>query len=131
MELPANVANKIDFGPDCWLWMGATQSRGYGSVVIDGHGWLAHRAVWTYLVGEIPDGLTLDHLCLVKRCVNPLHIDVVSAVENKRRETSSRTHCLRGHALSGNNLRINGNGHRSCRECARQSNARRYLKAVV
>ena len=131
MFLPDTIANKIDFGPDCWLWMGATQSRGYGSLSIDGRAWLAHRAVYTLLVDEIPDGLTLDHLCLVKRCVNPSHLEPVSASENKRRQTQSITHCLRGHELSGANLRVNANGHRSCRTCARASNARRYLRVAV
>lgn len=130
MHLPPNLANKIDFGPDCWLWMGAIQSRGYGSVVINGTGWLAHRAVYTHLVGDIADGLTLDHLCMVKRCVNPKHLEPVTAVENKRRAVAAQTHCLRGHPLSGSNLRVNQNGHRSCRTCARTSNARRYFKAV-
>jgi hypothetical protein len=130
MQLPDNLSSKIDFSPDCWLWMGAVQSRGYGSVVIGGKGWLAHRAVYTYLVGDIPDGLTLDHLCLVKRCVNPNHLEPVTAVENKRRQTAAQTHCKRGHWLAGDNLRINGNGHRSCRQCATLSNTRRYLKAV-
>jgi hypothetical protein len=130
MNLPNNVVSKIDFSDSCWLWMGATQSRGYGSVVIDGRAWLAHRAVYTHLIGDIEDGLTLDHLCMVKRCVNPLHLEPVTAKENKRRALAQKTHCLRGHALSGRNLRINGNGHRSCLTCASESRLRRYLTAA-
>lgn len=127
MQLPDNIAAKIDFGPGCWLWMGATQTRGYGSAALNGRTHLAHRLVYELLVGPIPTGLTLDHLCYVKRCVNPNHLEPVTAVENKRRETSSRTHCLRGHELAGANLRVNGNGHRSCKTCLADKRAERAL----
>lgn len=118
MDLPAHIVSKIDFGPGCWLWMGATQSRGYGSLVYNAQAWLAHRFVYTRMVGDIADGMTLDHLCMVKTCVNPLHLEEVTSVENKRRETSARIHCLRGHPLAEANLRTNARGHRSCKTCA-------------
>lgn len=87
----------------CWLWPGAL-SRGYGRVVlpmelavryrnIDGP---AHRVTYTLLRGPIPDGLTLDHLCHNKACVNPWHLEPVTAAANLRRHWDSR-HAKFGH----------------------------------
>jgi len=87
----------------------------------------AHRYSYEAFVGPIPEGLTLDHLCRVRNCVNPEHLEPVSLKENLLRGDSSpahnarKTHCMRGHALSGDNLYINpGTGYRACRTCLRE-----------
>lgn len=116
-------------GP-CILWQGATQSRGYASVT-DGHGSsvLLHRKVWEEAHGPIPDGLTIDHLCRQKTCINPDHMEVVTRAENVRRALATITHCKSGHALSGDNLRLytraNGLTFRVCRAC-RRADGQRY-----
>lgn len=112
------VASRITFADDgCWLWNGAVQSRGYGSVGDGGRTHLAHRWVYERLVGPIPDGLTIDHLCRVKRCVNPDHLEPVTAAVNLRRWADGITHCPRGHAYDDVNTYVNPRGERQCRAC--------------
>lgn len=128
---------------DCLIWQGAQNSRGYGSVT-NGHGgsMLAHRAVWEYVNGPIPEGLTIDHVaergCVSKLCLNVDHMEVVTRAENVRRALRARTHCKHGHELSGDNVRrytrANGRVHRVCRACAYrwnvESRARREAGAA-
>ena len=71
-------------GP-CWLWM-ASLSSGYGQVRIAQRRHYAHRLAYEWLIGAIPFGLTLDHLCLIQRCVNPSHLEPVTRSENSRRQ---------------------------------------------
>lgn len=115
-------------GP-CMLWEGATQSKGYGCVT-DGHGSsvLIHRKVWEESRGPIPEGMTIDHLCRQKTCINPDHMEVVTRAENVRREHAARTHCNANHPLSGENVRLytrsNGLTYRVCRACRRAEQQR-------
>lgn len=114
-KLPANMRAKIMISADqsstngsaCWEWTGAVQSSGYGSMT-DGRGGskLTHRAAYEQLVGKIPSGLTIDHLCFNKLCVNVDHMEVVTIAENNRRKSARQTHCKQGHELVGENLRI-------------------------
>lgn len=78
----------------CWIWAGSkTTGYGYGRVVIRGQYYLAHRAMYTQEVGPIARGLTLDHLCEIKACVNPAHLEVVTIQENiRRRDVRRRKH---------------------------------------
>lgn len=94
-HLPANLANRILLSADgCWLFTGARQSRGYGSVGIgNGRTALAHRVAYEATVGEIPDGMTIDHLCLNKTCLNPEHMQVVTRAENTRRAHAGTARC--------------------------------------
>lgn len=131
--LPARIASKINDTGTCWLWTGATNGKGYGSVGILGSGTsaLAHRHVYELLVAEIPDGLALDHLCMVKSCVNPEHLEPVTREENASRYARTITHCAKGHELAGDNLvtltRKSGTVRRVCRACRAQ--AMRDLRA--
>jgi hypothetical protein len=126
----------IDFSGDCWEWTRAT-SKGYGVV---GRGSRsagleqAHRAVWMLLVGPIPDGLILDHLCRNTLCCNPDHLEPVTPAVNKARGYgmsvlhSMRDTCAQGHPKDG---RLGARGgkatHRYCKTCARRNSRRQYL----
>lgn len=74
----------------CWLWDGHLGRNGYGSIHVDRRPRYAHRVVWELERGPIPAGLTLDHLCRVRRCVNPDHLEPVSSAENIRRAFERR-----------------------------------------
>ena len=74
----------------CWLWTGARSGKGYGIAAKEGTGTAAHRAVYEAHVGPIPAGLTLDHLCMVRHCVNPAHLEPVTVSENNKRAWRAR-----------------------------------------
>src|SRR3954463_6890906 len=65
---------KVQRGPNCWLWTGRTSPDGYGVLAIQGVTTGAHRAAYAFLVGPIPDGMQVDHLCFNPPCVNPEHL---------------------------------------------------------
>lgn len=119
----------------CWLWFGAQLANGYGSVGIVGYGdrsCLAHRYVYTMLVGPIQNGLHIDHRCRVKCCVNPAHLEAVTQQVNNARGAFHRrkTHCIRGHALEGDNLIWRrGRTERACRACVNLNNRRYRARA--
>lgn len=117
----------------CWLWMGSLHPERYGIFCVDGRTRMfAHKWAYKALVGEYEDGLQLDHLCKVRQCVNPAHIDPVTPAVNNRRSNSRsarnlmKTHCVRGHPLSGPNLYVNYRGNRECKKCKRALN-RAYM----
>lgn len=85
---------------------------------------MAHRFAYQQMFGQIPDGLTIDHLCSNKLCVNPSHLEAVTGAENNRRAADKITHCLRGHPLNGENLAPRKDGRRVCRTCKRDFDRR-------
>lgn len=114
----------MDPNSGCWLWTGCINSEGYGQISWGGSMQYAHRVNFVRNGGEIPDGHELDHLCRLPCCVNPLHLEPVTHRENGLRgismpaEQARRTHCIRGHPLSGDNL-YSHKGKRQCRICSR------------
>ena len=129
-ELPARMRAKITeelcpvAGLDgfCWTWTGCVQSKGYGCWNYDGRRHLTHRVSYRLLVGEIPAGLEIDHLCANRLCCNPAHLEAVTSEVNSRRShTATKTLCVNGHQLAGENLiikrRANGRTIRNCRTC--------------
>lgn len=116
LDLPSLIGKPDENG--CWPWLGHIDRKGYGRAGKRGP---AYRAVYELLVGPIPPGMTLDHLCYVTRCVNPGHLEVVTQSENSRRQRSaSKTHCVNGHLYDEKNtyIRPAGNsGNRDCRAC--------------
>ena len=134
----ARFWSKVEKTESCWLWTGPTD-EGYGRFFTQRErGGRAHRWSYEHHVGPIPDGLQIDHLCRVRRCVRPDHLEAVTQTENVRRgesfavEHAQRTHCVKGHELSGDNLATGSKGRRICRECSRIRNReyRARLKAA-
>lgn len=108
----------------CWIWQRWLSSDGYGYVKLDGKTQIAHRVAYEHLVAPIPEGMTIDHLCRVKACVNPAHLEPVTSRENVVRAASTRTHCPQGHEYTAENTRTTAQGWRVCRICQRAAVAR-------
>lgn len=123
--LPARLAEKIRVADDgCWHWTDYLNADGYGRVRWNGRQPSCHRVVYMLLVGPIAEGLHLDHLCRVRHCVNPAHLEPVTPLENTRRSGSadywrSKTHCPRNHPYDKANTYVTKRGARTCRRCAR------------
>jgi len=128
---------------NCWNWMGHTDPDGYGTIKMLRHGKyvtkLAHKVSFALHRQKIPRGMQIDHLCHNRRCVRPDHLELVSGRENNSRSNSpsalnaKKTHCIRGHELSGPNCYITRMGHRSCKLCdraARKKQERRDVHAA-
>ena len=123
---------KVERTESCWLWTAALNmpeemNGGYGY-------WnnrVAHRLAYEQLVGPIPEGMVLDHLCRVRRCVNPEHLEVVDRRTNNRRgvgfagQNAAKTHCPQGHPYSEENLVNLASGFRRCKQCKRDEHAAR------
>lgn len=115
--------------PDgCWIWTGAIDGSGYGTMRIKNKSYSTHRVAYELARGEIPEGLFIDHLCRNRLCVNPSHMEPVTHVENQRRARSE--FCERGHPMSGDNLRVTAAGRRSCRECDRLARSAKRQESV-
>lgn len=117
MVLPERIAQKIALEGECWAWTGAHIRGGYGQVRFDGKPQSAHRVVYELLVGPIPNGLEIDHLCRNRSCVNPAHLEPVTHDENMARSArATQTHCVHGHPLTDDNIYQEGKA-RKCRVC--------------
>lgn len=138
IPLAVRFWTKVDRGEGdaCWLWTGSRGSNGYGAIRAggaEGPNVPAHRLAYELLVGPIPDGLTIDHLCRTPLCVNPAHLEPVTSRENTLRShnptavNARKTHCSAGHPLSGDNLAIVAR-RRVCRECKRATGLRHEAK---
>jgi hypothetical protein len=123
-ETTARFWNYIDKTPTCWRWTGSLVREGYGFLRVNGKTTPAHRFAYELLVGPIQDGLTIDHLCRVRHCVNPEHLEPVTRDENTLRGTgptarhARQTHCKQGHPLDVTQLE-NGRPRRRCSICSR------------
>jgi hypothetical protein len=125
------VLNKFKKGKGCWTWTACILQNGYGGVRLKGKLMRAHRVVYELLVGKIPDGLQLDHLCRNRKCVNPAHLEPVTQKENMRRGNGAcainarKTHCKSGHEFTKENTR------RRCRICHNKAHSLRYRRSVA
>ena len=120
--------SKVDRTGECWVWTGTAAEGGYGHFKISGTtlSAMAHRVAYRVLVGPIPDGLQLDHLCRNPPCVNPAHLEPVTARENIRRAMEAkyggpnRSECTKGHPWTPENIYWRKSGHPVCRACNRE-----------
>lgn len=108
----------------CWIWIGGIASNGYGSFYDGERMDSAHAFSYRYHVGPVQAGLDLDHLCRVRCCVNPDHLEPVTRQVNAARglcghHMKGKTSCKRGHAFDDVNTYFNSNGTRECRTCQR------------
>jgi hypothetical protein len=121
-----HILNHIQIGNGCWEWGGTKDVRGYGKIQMSSDGKQrttgAHRVVYEYVLGPIPEGLELDHLCRNPSCVRPDHLEPVTHAENLRRASPyiRWTHCAKGHLLAGDNLSPASNGTFRCKVCKRE-----------
>ena len=115
---------------ECWEWTASHDSSGYGHIWLTTGNVKAHRLSYELVVGRIPDGLVLDHLCVNRNCVNPWHLEPVTSGENTRRSEIngtavrqyqlSKTHCKSGHPYDETNTYVRPAGGiqgRDCRTC--------------
>lgn len=124
MSLDERFWSKVDKTDGCWNWIAVRNPHGYGQFTVH-HGTVrqAHRLAYLDLVGPVPVGLELDHLCRNRACVNPAHLEPVSHRENVRRGAQVRygDTCRRGHARTIDNAYIRPDtGAWMCRPCTRE-----------
>lgn len=135
---PDNFKKRVTLVDNCWLWTGMKTEYGYARLYIKNKkNTRAHKWAYEQLYGVVPDGLVLDHLCRVRHCVNPEHLEAVTPRINVLRGmgtaslNAQKTHCFRGHPLLGSNLLLNRDGRgRRCHKCFNeyQRNYQRRLK---
>ena len=135
-EIPPIFESHRDrwFGQDgCWIWQGKVTAHGYGQVnyrATTGKQYQtpAHRMAYIIFVGDIPNGLTIDHLCRNRTCWRPSHLEAVTYQENVLRgdgvaaKNASKMYCRKGHELGASNVQQAdaARGWRTCRECNRE-----------
>lgn len=136
LNIPLRIEQKIERIPECgcWIWTGAQFSNGYANMKVKNSrkNCLVHRVLYELVVGPIPSGLDIDHLCRVRCCVNPAHLEPVTRRENLRRagiidrliaqgkSWFENPQCKSGHQMTKENTYIYPNGrHRACRICMR------------
>lgn len=119
---------RVDKTDTCWLWTARKNKDGYGQFDVGGRSVGAHRFAYETCIGEIPKHLECDHVCRVRHCVNPAHIELIPHAENVRRGEGGinfrgKTHCPRGHEYTKENTLVQRNKGvvkgRACRICGR------------
>lgn len=130
----ARFWGKVEKTESCWLWKAGKLPGGYGMFWLRevGNNVGAHRVAYELTYGPIPDGLVIDHLCRVRHCVNPAHMEPVSMRENvlrgvgKTANSARQAHCIHGHEFDTANTWVSKDGrHRHCKQCLRER-AREY-----
>lgn len=120
----------------CWIWTASLDGRGYGQIGTGvGKGVVkAYRWAWVDANGDVPEGLELDHLCRVKQCVRPGHLQPVTQRTNNLRSNSASaqrarsTQCPQGHPYDDENTYVDRTRARHCRTCGVEADRRYYPK---
>lgn len=138
-KVPRTLLNRIVISEAeaCWEWTGST-NQNYGIFEIKGKEIRIHRFIYELMVGPIPKELTIDHLCRNRRCVNPVHLEVVTRKENTLRGVgptainAKATHCKYGHPFDKKNTRRAkcGSKGRVCRKCVARWAREKYQQAI-
>ena len=138
MSLKERFMKSVEPGPGgCLLWVAGIGNSGCGNFYHDNRRTLAHRWLYEETHGPVPEGLELDHLCRVRNCVNPDHLEAVTHQVNTLRgvgasaKNATKTHCPQGHPYSPENTRTESGGRRRCRTCAAAAMARFHAKRMV
>jgi hypothetical protein len=135
MPLDQRILSKTDRSGECWLWLGRVNSSGYAQLTVDKRPRSAHRVSYETFVGPIPEGLEIDHLCRVRRCVRPQHLEAVTHRVNIQRAIDAngtvggkRTGgmqvgdtCAKGHLVADDNIAYR-RGLICCLTCRRETN---------
>ena len=127
---------KVEISDGCWDWTGYRGKNGYGRLSASYRERAPYRFSYELVVGPIPAGLQLDHLCRNRVCVNPAHLEAVTSRTNILRGNgvaaryATRTRCAQGHELLGANLALRTDGGRKCRAC-HAAYMRRWTRRVA
>lgn len=123
---------KVNQTSACWLWTAWLDKNGYGKFWLAGRNAGAHRVAHQLFIGPIPPGYEVDHLCFVRSCVNPEHLEAVTPSENVRRMVLRRTpyqhkrdRCPNGHEYDTENTSVTPTG-RACKTCKADANRAYY-----
>lgn len=141
-DIPAHLHplfwRKVNKTESCWLWTGRLRYDGYAQYTWNDsqkvcHTTAGHRAAWAMTNGDIPAGMQLDHLCRVRNCVNPDHLEIVTLKVNTLRSANAaatnaqKDVCLRGHAFD----KVTVGNTRYCGECNRITARERYAAELA
>lgn len=128
----------------CIEWLGYLDADGYGRYYANYPNTVyVHRIAFERTKGSIPEGMQVDHICFNRKCLNPDHLQLLTASENARRispegrlawrlaqerRRQDVTHCQRGHEFSADNTKVDRRGQRSCKTCARRAEQKRQAR---
>lgn len=123
----------------CWLWTASLNKSGYGIIWQDRKMSLVHRVSLELVGRPVPEGMVTDHLCRVRHCFNPDHLEAVTRRENTMRSpiavaavNAQKTRCVNDHPLTNENTYVwtdrKGRTRRRCRTCMEAIIRRRLAK---